>query len=130
MKHQYYQDLPIYSSQNSLDETSILPGSTVAIYSSQNSLELFYLCLVDEVVTGPKETFDVYGHIAEAGRVYLQCRYLELKNNMAKKGFYHYKLLKRQAFILLSCVFCPTVNIEAGYKLSVSEYQFLCDCTF
>ena len=39
MKHQYYQDLPIYSSQNSLDETSILPGSTVAIYSSQNSLD-------------------------------------------------------------------------------------------
>ena len=127
----------LYHCLNKLEENELVQNgqsfeanAVVAIQSSINANELFYMCQIIDIKQAEDDTEDAYGHKIGKGQEYLECFYLELKDPMAKKGFYLYKRLKKVkiVFVLPAQVFCPSVNLTDNLKLDVQEHQFLADC--
>ena len=69
-------------------------NAVVAIRSSTNANELFYLCQIIDIKQAEDDREDEYGHKLVKGEDYLECVYLELKDPMAKKGYYLYKVTR------------------------------------
>ena len=124
----------VESEENELIQNgqSFEENAVVAIRSSTNANELFYLCQIIDIKQAQDNREDEYGHKVVKGDDYLECVYLELKDPMAKKGYYLYKRLKKVKIVFVlpeaEQVFCPSVNVTENLKLDVQEHQFLADC--
>ena len=107
---------------------AIQVGSHVAIHSSVNSLEIFFLCKVTVGLKYTEEDIaDFFGHCIPSGQQYFTCKYLELVDSMPRKGFYKYKILKRDVYLTPCQVFSIDVKMKDEKFLAVSEFQFLAD---
>ena len=100
-------------------------GSLVALYSAENSLENFILCRIDSKSTAESDIEDSYGHVIRKGMQYLSGVYYE--KEYVKKHYVHYKVLEKLVLINPAQVFYPFVQFE-NHKMSMMEYQNICDC--
>ena len=94
------------------DEQSFIPGSVIAVYSDSGARELFYLCKVGAPKVASTDVTDVYGHTILEKEQYIQCQYLELTDQMPKRGYFYYKELKKPVYIKIIQIFCPMVNMD------------------
>ena len=105
---------------------AIVSENVISLYSPTNVAETFFLCYVLEKCVAREDVSDITNHEVLKGSKYLQCKYY--RKNSVTSGLVSYKLEDEEIYVLPRQVVCPYVSMNKKGQISVSEYQFLCDC--